>query len=79
MSMTFEVVSDMAREIAELEITCSKCGTITEGGKLRDPMAKMFVFWEGPKKSRLKRKKAWITAFRCTKCGYIEMWAPDLD
>ena len=78
MFMTFEVVSNMAREIAELEITCSKCGATTESGIMANPVGG-FSRWEGPKIGRFRRKKVRITAFRCTKCGYIEMWAPDLD
>jgi hypothetical protein len=76
--MIFEVVTDMPEEIVEPEIICSKCGATTESGILGNPTGG-FSRWEGPKIGRFRRKKVRVTAFRCTKCGYIEMWAPDPD
>ena len=68
----------MSKENAELEIACSKCGASTETGILGNPMGG-WSRWEGPKIGIIRRKKARIRAFRCTKCGYIEIWSLDLD
>jgi hypothetical protein len=76
--ITFEAVNDMPKEIAELEITCSKCGASTEAGSMVNPIGG-FSRWEGPKIGRFRRKKARITAFRCTDCGYIEIWSLGSD
>ena len=52
---------------------CPKCGEMTEMGRLTTQ--KTGAMWTGPKTGRFQRKSADVTAYRCPKCGYIELWA----
>jgi predicted RNA-binding Zn-ribbon protein involved in translation (DUF1610 family) len=53
---------------------CPKCGETTEMGRLTTQ--KIETMWTGPKTGHFQRKSADVIAYRCPKCGYIELWAP---
>ncbi len=67
---------------------CTKCGGRVEEGFMLDAMhggykAEEWVegapersFWTGVKVSDRSRYK--LRAFRCTKCGHLELYAPDV-
>ena len=33
------------------------------------------AMWTSPKTGRFERKSTDVSAYRCLKCGYIELWA----
>ena len=53
---------------------CVKCGKTTEKGHLMTQLTA--AMWYGPKTRRFQKKQASVTAYRCPKCGYVELWAP---
>ena len=70
--------------MTENSYTCVKCGGLMEMGFMLDKRrhARQVALWyEGVPTANLldisERRKIVILAYRCTNCGYLELWAQD--
>jgi len=52
--------------------TCTRCGRMLEHGRLSSP-GELAVIWVGKKIGILRLKTAKVFAYRCPRCGLIQL------